>query len=142
MPRCTACGQTLVRVTYGPEGAAHVLLLSAEVPCYAVAAFDALDPQDGDRVFRSLALPLHSATCPGQRARQKKGESKAEKPTPSAGAIPHEGVAALTSADTFGKSDASIAHEEKKTQPESTTPPAEVQSTGGAFHTADNPAGV
>lgn len=78
MARCTVCGQALVRVTYGPEGAQHTLLLSAEVPCFAAAAFDTVEPQDGDKVFKSLALPLHSATCPGQR----KGQRSAKTTTP------------------------------------------------------------
>lgn len=71
---CNACGQPVVAVTYGPAGAAHTLFLTADVPCFAAVAFDAMEPVAGDKVFKSLALPLHSATCPAQWEKAKKGE--------------------------------------------------------------------
>jgi len=75
MSRCPLCRRTVIQTTYAGE-----LLALDPVPwTYATIDEHALLPEDGARVFRSLALVDHTFTCPvrlrerdDQRARPKR----------------------------------------------------------------------
>ena len=82
MSQCPQCHHTVIQTTY-----AGVPLTLDPVPwTYATVDEHALVPEEGSRVFRSLALVDHTYTCPArQRERDAQRRSSAsQKQTSSA----------------------------------------------------------
>jgi len=72
MSRCPLCHHTIIQTTYGGEP----LTLDPVPWTYATVDEHALVPEEGARVFRSLALVDHTFTCPARRRNRDAGRPR------------------------------------------------------------------
>lgn len=75
MHHCKVCGEEVIIGRYGP----NEIILDPRYPTFAAAAFDKGHPQNGDRLFVSLARVEHRATCKGKRSAKVLKDSAPEK---------------------------------------------------------------
>jgi hypothetical protein len=83
MATCEHCGQAVIRTTY----AGQPLLLDPGPLTYAAVDEHPVWPEEGMRVFRSLALVDHRAVCPATR-----GEPSAAPETTKAAKVRQKGA--------------------------------------------------
>lgn len=72
---CKMCGEEVVIGHYGP----NEIVLGPRYPTFAAAAWDKEYPDNGDRLFVSLARVEHRATCKGKRSAKALKDSVPEK---------------------------------------------------------------